>query len=86
MNKYIFLPCEVGINSWAPWMPWTNCPEAKINWGIGAGWGDCIKWLGGGNEGAGGGWALKGVMLFGGWSHGILFGWDRGVAAKKIAH
>lgn len=31
------LPCEVGIKSWAPWMPCTSCPDAKINCGIGAG-------------------------------------------------
>lgn len=27
----------MGISNCAPWIPWTNCPEAKINCGMGAG-------------------------------------------------
>lgn len=29
----LYLPCDVGIKSWAPWTPWISWPEAKINCG-----------------------------------------------------
>ena len=32
------LPCEVGISSWAPCIPWTSWPEVIINCGIAIGW------------------------------------------------
>lgn len=33
------VPWEVGMNNWAPWIPCTNWPEVRMNWGIATGWG-----------------------------------------------
>jgi hypothetical protein len=38
------IPCEVGMRSWAPWMPCTSWPEARMNWGIAAGCGAASSW------------------------------------------
>lgn len=38
-NVTKIIPCDVGISNCAPWIPCTSWPEAKMNWGIAAGWG-----------------------------------------------
>lgn len=38
LPNYKQLPWEVGIINWAPCIPWTSCPEARISWGME---GDC---------------------------------------------
>lgn len=37
---WVAMPCDVGIRSWAPCIPCTSCPLARINWGIDVGWGE----------------------------------------------
>lgn len=32
-----YVPCDVGISSCAPCMPWTSWPEARISCGMGDG-------------------------------------------------
>lgn len=34
-----YIPWDVGMRSWAPWMPCTSWPDASINCGIAAGCG-----------------------------------------------
>nr|CAD7398807.1 unnamed protein product [Timema poppensis] len=34
-----YLPCEVGMSSCAPCIPWTSCPEARMSCGMAAGCG-----------------------------------------------
>lgn len=46
----VMLPWEVGISSWAPCIPCTSCPDAKINCGIAAGCCEDKSEFGGGRD------------------------------------
>lgn len=57
-------------------MPWTKCPEAKMNWGIGAGCCDPIRGLGGCIVGAVGGcWVFSGAVIMVGGDSVKPLGW-----------
>lgn len=44
-NSEASLPCDVGMRSWAPWMPCTSWPEVMMNCGIATGWGCDRSWV-----------------------------------------
>lgn len=79
------LPCDVGISSCAPWIPCTNCPDAKINCGIVAG--PCcepIMELGGAIDGGWWGWVFIGFVIIPGGVSAIVLCWVLlGVIAEK---
>lgn len=72
----------MGISSWAPCIPCTSWPEAKINWGIGAGCCDPNKGFDEGSAVAEGGWEFIAPLIILGDESVILLDWVlRGVAA-----
>lgn len=73
------IPCDVGISSWAPWIPCIKCPEARISWGIGAGcWDPIIGFEEGSTDVWGGasGWGFMIFVIMLGGVSGIFTGWQ----------